>query len=464
MGKNKLKIPFFTLILFAVLQNCVHGQQLGIYNLEHLPQRSSYNPSFMPLGKLNVGIPLFSGFGYNYSNNGFSYADVVHKTSNDSLVIDTKGAIAGLNNRNCMRISFETELLSIGFRTGRNYISFNATEKVNFNFTYSKALIEFLYYGNAATMGTEQILNPGIEAIHYREYGLTWAREISNKLKGGVKLKYLYGMENIKTSGNGVSMYTDPTDFSITAKSDLMVQTSGLDSTSFGDAGFGGYAFGKKNTGIGIDAGFTYKPVQQIELSGAILDFGSIRWSSNVSTYSTSTKSGSFTYSGINLNEFVNNDTTSAEEYLNNMADSLYSTFDIKTTHDSYKYKMPLQFYLSGSYLITPRYRFSVLLRNKKINSENQIDYQISFTGKSKTWFNYTVGLNKINKSKSTLGAGFTLNFHNDQVYFVSDNIPGLFSWKKSYNTGFKAGLNIMFGTRPKYMKPPQPVQTASTK
>jgi hypothetical protein len=68
------------------------------------------------------------------------------------------------------------------------------------------------------------------------------------------------------------------------------------------------------------------------------------------------------------------------------------------------------------------------------------------------------VSYNKINKTKGMPGAGFSLNFRNNQFYFVTDNVPGLFWWKKSGNTGFRTGINFMFG-RGAVVKatPPQP-------
>ncbi len=452
MGKYGIKILFISIAILSTIEGM--AQQLSSYTLEYLPQRSYLNPSFMPHSKIHVGIPLFSGVSHNYSNNGFTYSDLIQKSGNDSLYMDVKNAINQLNNSNRINYDLEIELFSVGFRKGKNYFSFNATEKAQFTFTYSKALMEFLYYGNAPTAGTTQILNPTVEGNHYREYGVSWAREITSKIKGGVKLKYLYGMEHVSSRGRGVSIYTDPNDFTITANSDLMVYTSGVDSSTR----FNNYMFGRENKGYAIDLGFTFKPIQQIEISGAALDMGSITWKSNVTNYSTTTQEGTFTYNGINLNEFVNNDSTSAEEYLSDLADSLYTSFDLQTTHESFKQKLPLNLYVSASYLLTPRYRINVVVRNKKFITGNQTDYQLSFTGRSSTWFNYTIRMNKINKSSATLGAGFTLNFKNNQVYFVSDNVPGLINWKKAHNTGFRAGINLMFGTKPKYMKPPQPV------
>ncbi len=65
--------------------------------------------------------------------------------------------------------------------------------------------------------------------------------------------------------------------------------------------------------------------------------------------------------------------------------------------------------------------------------------------------------MNRINQSPTTIGAGIVLNFKNDQVYFVSDNVPGIFNWKNSFNTGFRAGINFVLGRNPKPVNPPQP-------
>lgn len=40
----------------------------------------------------------------------------------------------------------------------------------------------------------------------------------------------------------------------------------------------------------------------------------------NITNYSTSTADGAFTYQGIDIDEFINNDSTSAQEYLENLA------------------------------------------------------------------------------------------------------------------------------------------------
>lgn len=455
---RKLILQGFVMFVLMVTATLSVAQQLTSYNLQHLPQRSYLNPAFIPHGKLHAGIPLLSGISYTYSNNGFRYKDLFKRNQEQTLILNVGDAINTMQLRNTMSFHAELELISLGFRAGKNYISINITEKADIKFDYSKSLMQFLYEGNASTAGTVQQLNPELNGIHYREYALAWAREINKIWNAGIKVKYLYGMEHVVTKGKGITMYTDPVDFTITATSDYAVYTSGVDTGSFNDISAGDYAFGKKNRGVAVDAGVTVKPVPSIEISASVTDLGQIRWTTDNAVYTTQTGSESFIYTGINLDEFINNDSLDASAYLQALGDSLYEKFNVTTTREKYSSNLSAQLYLSASYLISPRFKITGLVRNKKYYNSNQTDYHLSFTGKSKNWLNYSLSLNRINDSKINPGAGICVNLRNAQLYFVSDNIPAVINWKNAYNTGFRAGINIMLGTRLRYMKAPQPV------
>ena len=447
----------YILTIIVLLWSCLlNGQQLTSYHLSHLPQRSSMNPAFMPHGKMYVGIPLLSGISENYSNNGFRYHDLFRKNENNRLILDIENAINQMDDRNFLSAHSETELLGFGARLGKNYFSLNVTEKADAGFLYSRSFFEFLYYGNAASAGTVQQFNPGLESSHYREYGFGWSRNLASFLTAGVRLKYLYGMEHVLTAGQGVSIHTDPTDFSLTASSEYTIYTSGLDTASFSDFSLSDYVIKKKNNGYGIDLGIVALPLPFLELSVSLVDFGRIQWTTENAIHHTST-GDDFNFGGINLNEFIHNDSLNAQSYIEHIGDSLYNSFQVTTTHESYQYTLPLQFFGSVSYLLSEQFRVSFLLKNRHYDRHNQTDYQISFTGKTKHWLNYSIALNKINNTSVTLGVGLALNYRNTQLYFASDNVPGLINWKKSYTTGFRAGINIMMGTRPKAQPAPQP-------
>src|SRR5688572_5385666 len=250
----------------------LRSQQLTSYNLQHLPQRGSMNPAFAPHGKMHVGIPVFSGISNSYSNNAFCYNHLFRETGNNLLILDIENAISMMDERNQLLIHSETELLGLGVRLGKNYLSLNVTEKIDLSFAYTRSFMEYMFYGNAASAGTVQQLSPDLEGIHYREYGLAWSRNLASFLTAGIRVKYIYGMEHALTKGQGISVYTDPLDYDITASSDYTIYTSGMDTSSFSNIGFGEYAIGKNNQGYGIDAGITVYPVSSLEISASVTD------------------------------------------------------------------------------------------------------------------------------------------------------------------------------------------------
>ena len=105
--------------------------------------------------------------------------------------------------------------------------------------------MDFVWNGNggADMLGRELSFNFGIDAIHYRQYGLGYAIQLlNNKLSLGTRLNYYYGMENVWTEQSQTTLTTDPTTFDITAKTSILINTSGLDSNAFGkQTGFSKY-------------------------------------------------------------------------------------------------------------------------------------------------------------------------------------------------------------------------------
>src|SRR5688572_10846458 len=146
-----LKINILVLSMMLMLLTSSGAQQLSSYNMQFLPQRNYMNPSFVPHGKFHIGIPVVSGIGYSYSNNGFRYSDLFRRDDNDRLLLDAGKAIDKLNSRNFLSLHAQMEILSFGMKSGKNYFILNVSEKADINFGFSKSLMEFLYEGNAST-------------------------------------------------------------------------------------------------------------------------------------------------------------------------------------------------------------------------------------------------------------------------------------------------------------------------
>ena len=441
------KIILSFLISVLISYTALAQQNLALYNMEAVPQRMYANPAFMPTqSRINIGLPLMSSEYFNFSNSGFKYSDLItHK--GDSLAIDYENMLSKLSANNYFTGSFQPDILSFGFKIKKNYISFNATEKINFQIRYPKSFMEIIWKGNGDLLGVEENLNFGINVIHYREYALGFAREINDKLTVGGKLKYLYGMENIWTEKFDVSLSTDPTDFSITAKSNIKINTSGVDGKSFDNFNFKDYAFKKKNTGAGIDLGGVYKYNEKFTFSASIIDLGFIRWKDAVTSYQSNDPNGKFTYSGMDLNQLFSGDST--KNPLKSLVDTLSKSFKIDTAHSSYTTKLSTQLYLGGTYNLSEKINTGILFYSQIFDKSIHPGLSISYNQQVGRWLNFSVSYSMYNRSYNNVGLGLALTGAGAvQFYVVSDNLLGAIFPQNTKNIHLHFGFNLTFGRK----------------
>lgn len=442
------KIILLLSLLIGLLTNYTASaqQNLTLYNMEAIPQRTYVNPAFIPsYSKINIGLPVLSSEYINFSNSGFKYSDLI-KHRGDSLYVDYKNMLGKLSKNNYFSGAYQPDLLSFGIKIKKNFFSFNATEKINFNFRYPKNFMEFIWKGNGALLGQQVNLNFGVNFSHYREYALGFAREINDKLTVGGKLKYLYGMENVWTEKFDVSLTTDPNYYAITGKSNIKINTSGLDSNSTNNINFVDYAFKRKNRGLGIDLGGVYKYNDKFTFSASIIDLGFIKWKGDNTTYQSHDTNGNFTYQGMDLNQFVGNDSTKNPAQI--MGDSLAKIFKIDTVHINYTTRLSTQIYLGANYSITEKINTGILFYSQVFDKSIHPGVALSYNQKVGKWLNFSASYSIYNRSYNNFGLGLALNGGPVQLYIVSDNVLGAIFPQNTKNLHLHFGINLLFGRK----------------
>ena len=421
-------------------------QNLTLYNMVVVPQRMYANPAFMPsYSRINIGLPIISSEYFNFSNSGFKYSDLV-KHRGDSLYVDYENMLGKLATNNYLSAAVQPDLLSFGFKIKKNYFSFNATEKINFRFRYPKNFMEFIWKGNGGLLGEEVKLNFGVNFSHYREYAIGMAREIDDKLTVGGKLKYLYGMENVWTERSEVSLTTDPAFFAITAKSDIKINTAGLDSSSTENINIKDYLFKRKNRGLGIDLGGVYKYDDKLTFSASIIDLGFIKWKTGVNNYVSNNPNGEFTYQGMDMNQLFNNDST--DNTADVLLDSLAEIFKIDEEHTNYTTKLSTQIYLGGNYNITEKINTGIVLYSQIFDKSIHPGLALSYNQKVGQWLSFSASYSMYNRSYTNLGLGLALNGGPVQLYIVSDNVLGAVFVQNAKNLHLHFGINLTLGRK----------------
>lgn len=432
-------------IIFICVQQVYAQQSMTLYNMTFIPQRNQVNPALPFNGTGTIGIPFLSSVYGNFSNSSFKYTDFIRGSDDDSLYLDPENMIGKMKaEHNFINMCAQWDWINFGFKVKKSYFGFNMTEKINMQFDYPKEMMEFLWKGNAATLGKETVINFGLNFMHYREYAVTYSRFMSDNFSFGIKMKYLYGMENVASNNSQVSLYTDPNSFAITAKSNIKVNTSGIEDNSFDEFAFGEYAFGRSNKGYAADLGIAYKVSEKLLVSASMMDIGKITWNSHVVNYNSNKTNGEFTYYGIDLNSFIN-DTAGATSAWQRLVDTLTTTFKINTGSNSYSTSLPMQFYMSGSYLINDRNSMGLLIHGQKFENKMHPDITMSFNKTVGRWLNFALSYSLINQTYNNVGVGIALNWKDQQYYFVSDNVYGAIYPTRTQNANFRVGINYLF-------------------
>lgn len=429
-----------------MINELIAQQDLLMYNLNEIPQSAYNNPSNKFNGSFYIGIPAISSDYLSFSNSGFSYAQAFNKQG-DSLVLDYENLISKLGDQNFISFNTKIDLFSFGISlSDRTQLNFNITENANMRFNFLKEYIEFIAYGNGSIEGSNLNLeNFAFSVNHYREYAIGVSHQLKDKLRIGGRLKYLYGMENINISKTDILITTDPITFDLAIKSDLLIQTSGIDIDSDVTETSSEYLFGRNNRGMGIDLGANYDLNDKFSFNASIIDLGFINWNSYTTVYENKTKS--FEFNGVDVDDFIigSEDGSDASD---EVLDSLEGLADFDTLYQAYRTNLTSRVYLGGSYQINERSMANLLIQAEIFNGLIKPSFTLAYQRKMNEWINLTSSYTIINRSYGNLGLGASFNPGPVQFYVVTDNLLGTISPQHARHLQLRFGINLIFGAQ----------------
>jgi hypothetical protein len=271
---------------------------------------------------------------------------------------------------------------------------------------------------------------------------------MKDKLRLGVKVSYLNGWANINTEKSDLIFNTHSEDFHYTARTDIKVNTSGIvDSKNeplIKDGNFDINTFKKRNQGMGLSLGASFKPIPKVELSASIIDMGYINWKDNVRNYVTEDPSKTVEFYGVDFKTFFK-DSVNFDKTLEDILDTMQMKFKIRESSESYRTFLPTNFYLGGNFWITKRHNFGILFYGNYYQKKLNPAVTISYNGKLTRVLGLSVSYSMINKSFVNGGIGFTLNGGPFQYYMVADNLLGIIFYRNMNTVDLRMGMNFTF-------------------
>ena len=288
------------------------------YFMEGTHYRQQLNPALAP-GRGYLNLPVIGTFNASVNSSTLGYQDVM------DIIDNTEGGdffksdafINKLDNLNNLNVNLSTDILSAGWYKGKNFWSFNIGLRNDIGASIPKGMFEFMRemdglsaYDNLERLSNinQKVGHQSLEINSYAEVGVGLARNITERLTVGARVKALLGVGNLKLDINNIAVTSNLSGYNTGDLNDLngsaeirvdatlensskLIELSEddgvIDEIEFGTFGLAGY-------GLGIDLGASYKLMDKLTLSASLLDLGFMKWSKNNTSVAKATANQSY--------------------------------------------------------------------------------------------------------------------------------------------------------------------------
>ena len=352
-----MKKLLFTIAL-SFASAALFGQgYLSFYQLRDVvPQTQNLQPAFIPDNSFTIS--LIPSVGANVQGD-WTLEEILSRPSGQfDLTVDFDVLNAATQENNFLSVDATVYLFHVGLRTKVGSFSLFSNVKTNFDFKYSKDLIDFLANGNGNFIGgTVDFSDNRIKFESFQEIGIGYANKyLDDRLTVGARVKLVTGMFHASIQdGASATLSTDATDFDWTVNlQNATVNTAGLDYLfnldDYDDGDLTKYMLGNQNSTVAFDFGAKYRVLDWLEVEEAVNDIGNINWQEQVRNYNTYDTTAIF--SGVELRDIENSDQV--------FEDSLTAKFRSDETRNTFSSSLPTRVFLTASAFLTPNDRFSL--------------------------------------------------------------------------------------------------------
>jgi hypothetical protein len=241
----------------------------------------------------------------------------------------------------------------------------------------------------------------------------------------GVRVKYLAGVANAYSDKMQISVATNP-DYSLSLSSNALLRTSFLD--------LEGNPL--QNSGLGFDAGVYYKsPVKGLELSFSLVDWGYIRWNSELKAHQSEVKNGVYEFKGI---------TDVTDNNVNAILDTLKEVLEFNEIDnpDAYNSPLPGKIFFGASYDFSKYDKVGFLFSTRALQKFSRTTFSLMYSRRVGNWFTVAAGNNFMTHKLFNPSLALHFRMGNFQFHVVGENISSFYV-KDISTANIQFGLNI---------------------
>ena len=326
-------------VLMATMALSASAQQVTtLYFLENAPMRHTINPAFQPVSRGFINFTPLGWTSFSAGNNSFTLRDILFVDPVTGKTItplhpnaDRNAFLNQIRSMSLINGEATLGLLNMGFRIKENgYLTIGINERIVGGATLPKTIFDFVVGGgmkNLTPGATNNISLGGLGAgsMIYTEISGGYSYKLNDEWTIGGKLKLLLGTAyaGMNTKKLSIDANTDSWDINGTLDMDIAGPMNAQYFSQYVDGktmrqvidGFKDGSFdvnqfvdtsdpmalvtsALKPSGYGaaIDFGFTWKPIEYLQVTAALTDLGFIYW--NRSNRYTCTVDTSFNGAG----------------------------------------------------------------------------------------------------------------------------------------------------------------------
>lgn len=284
----------FILFILCLATLCVEAQQTlhSSYFLKRMPMRHKLNPALINdygyfsipmLGNVNIGVQSnISLKNFIYPTNDGNLMTFMHQDVSADDFLDN------IKNYNSVEMNLDMSILSFGFFGFKGYNTFDISLRSHTGIYVPEDMFRFMKLGMDNENGNSYHLrNFTMKTDNYVELALGHAHKINDKLTIGAKLKFLAGVANIqaKIHQMDITLSEDKWEIMANGQMDASVLGASLQTKANGEIDDFDFDIDKpalSGWGLGTDLGATYRLMDNLTLSAAVVDLGFIRWNKNL--------------------------------------------------------------------------------------------------------------------------------------------------------------------------------------
>lgn len=433
----RIKFSLFALLALGLSTHLLRGQSdLMLYNFNSIGQSLHVNPSAKQQSKFYLSLPAMSGYSLHYHNNSFSLYDIFEPNTN---VNDNLGAMAlGLDEHSQLTLNQQIELFGLGFKAGRGFFSFGATQNIDYQMKMPQDLFTLLFSDGQASVTNFDLNTFDLEISNRTSIYLGYQRSfMKERLRIGGRFKYLIGQQHAYIDRMNFSVRNED-NFQLVAQTDVLLRSAGVPNLSAGPIDALDLAF-TDNRGMAFDLGVDFALSDRWSLSASIIDVGSITYQENTTDFFSE---GEYEFNGFEADLSRDN----PGEGFEGLLDSIVEAFNFpEEDGNSYTRSLMPRVFGAVNYRLSDRHTFGLIYHARIWNEQWYHDYGINYQGRLLRGLQVTGGYSIINGTQHNIGAGIQFKLGPVQLYVLSENLLGGLQYTEAYTSSVRVGLNFAF-------------------